>query len=176
MDNMNNQPECEIDEHGNKYWYLNEYLHREDGPAIETPYGLKEWWLHGKRHSKDGPAVVYADGRKEWYLEDEEVEPEDVVDYNLAKGIFCYYEEAYEELIFEPDFVIDEDENEWWYLNGEHHREDGPAVERADGDKEWWLNGEEVEPETLVDLWLSRGIFCYYDEKADELIFGGNNE
>ena len=27
-----------------------------------------------------------------------------------------------------------------WYLNGELHREDGPAVEWADGDKQWYLN------------------------------------
>ena len=30
---------------------------------------------------------------------------------------------------------------EWW-LNGNLHREDGPAVEYADGYKEWRLNGE----------------------------------
>ena len=29
-----------------------------------------------------------------------------------------------------------------WYLNGKVHREDGPAVERTDGYKEWQLNGE----------------------------------
>jgi hypothetical protein len=29
----------------------------------------------------------------------------------------------------------------WWRLNGELHREDGPAVEWADGDKMWCLNG-----------------------------------
>ena len=29
-----------------------------------------------------------------------------------------------------------------WYQNGERHREDGPAVEYADGDKEWYQNGE----------------------------------
>jgi len=28
------------------------------------------------------------------------VEPEDVVDYNLAKGIFCSYNEETKELIF----------------------------------------------------------------------------
>lgn len=36
-----------------------------------------------------------------------------------------------------------------WYLNGKLHREDGPAIERLDGSKEWYLNGkrhrEEVE-------------------------------
>ena len=30
-----------------------------------------------------------------------------------------------------------------WYLNGELHRTDGPAVEYADGDKYWYLNGKE---------------------------------
>ena len=28
-----------------------------------------------------------------------------------------------------------------WYLNGNIHREDGPAVERVDGSKAWYLNG-----------------------------------
>ena len=31
-----------------------------------------------------------------------------------------------------------------WFLNGEPHREDGPAVERFDGIKYWYLHGEEV--------------------------------
>ena len=29
-----------------------------------------------------------------------------------------------------------------WYLNGKHHREDGPAVKYSDGSKYWWLNGQ----------------------------------
>jgi len=28
-----------------------------------------------------------------------------------------------------------------WYLNGKIHREDGPAIERANGNKIWYLNG-----------------------------------
>ena len=32
--------------------------------------------------------------------------------------------------------------NKWWYLNGKLHREDGPAVEDADGNKVWYLNGD----------------------------------
>ena len=30
---------------------------------------------------------------------------------------------------------------EWW-LNGELHREDGPAVECSDGTKSWYLHGK----------------------------------
>lgn len=29
-----------------------------------------------------------------------------------------------------------------WYVNGLPHREDGPAYEGADGSKEWWLHGK----------------------------------
>jgi len=29
-----------------------------------------------------------------------------------------------------------------WYLNGKLHREDGPALEMADGGRSWWINGE----------------------------------
>ena len=28
-----------------------------------------------------------------------------------------------------------------WWVNGNLHREDGPAIEYADGSKEWYLNG-----------------------------------
>ena len=31
-------------------------------------------------------------------------------------------------------------DKEWW-VNGRVHRIDGPAVEYANGDQEWWLNG-----------------------------------
>ena len=29
-----------------------------------------------------------------------------------------------------------------WLINDELHREDGPAVEFQDGDKQWWLNNK----------------------------------
>lgn len=32
---------------GSKFWWLNEELHREDGPAIEWSDGRKEWHLNG---------------------------------------------------------------------------------------------------------------------------------
>ena len=33
------------------------------------------------------------------------------------------------------------DDRTEWYLNGELHRENGPAIEYADGTKVWHLNG-----------------------------------
>ena len=34
--------------------------------------------------------------------------------------------------------------SKFWFLNGELHREDGPACEWADGSKAWFLNGKEL--------------------------------
>ena len=32
--------------------------------------------------------------------------------------------------------------NKYWYLNGRFHREYGPAIEYSDGAKKWYLNGK----------------------------------
>jgi len=53
---------------GDKVWYLNGKIHREDGPAIEYANGYKVWYLKGKRHREDGPATEHANGYKAWYL------------------------------------------------------------------------------------------------------------
>ena len=38
----------------------------------------------------------------------------------------------------------------YWYLNGKCHREDGPAVEYPDGRKFWYLNGKEYTEEEFL--------------------------
>ena len=63
-----------------------------------------------------------------------------------------------------------------WWLNNKLHREDGPAVEHFDGVKYWHLNGNNIHPEVLVDLWLEREVFCWYDETTETLNFAENNE
>ena len=40
LDEMN-KPECKTYENGDKEWYLNGKLHREDGPAVEDANGYK---------------------------------------------------------------------------------------------------------------------------------------
>ena len=37
--------------------------------------------------------------------------------------------------------------SKFWSLNGKLHREDGPAVEYADGGKSWYLNDKRVTEE-----------------------------
>ena len=38
--------------------------------------------------------------------------------------------------------VEDADGGKMWYINDKRHREDGPAVEYANGDKSWFINGK----------------------------------
>ena len=56
---------------GTKYWYLNDLLHREDGPAVEYASGRKAWYLNGELTREDGPAVECSDGYREWWLNGE---------------------------------------------------------------------------------------------------------
>ena len=59
----------EITDNGTKRWYLKGKLHREDGPAYESPNGSKFWFLNDKPHREDGPAYEYANGTKVWFLD-----------------------------------------------------------------------------------------------------------
>ena len=54
---------------GTKVWYLNDQLHREDGPAVEYPDGSELWWFNDKFHRKDGHAIERTDGSKEYWYE-----------------------------------------------------------------------------------------------------------
>ena len=43
----------------------------------------------------------------------------------------------------QPKITIDKNGTKEWRLkNGQYHREDGPAIEYANGDKRWYLNGQ----------------------------------
>ena len=60
--------EVKIHKNGDKCWYFNGKLHREDGPAVEYTNNDKEWWFNNKLHRKSGPAIERGDGSKEWYF------------------------------------------------------------------------------------------------------------
>jgi len=76
---MKNKSKLIIDEYGNKYWYLNEKLHKKDGPAVEHIYGYKAWYFNGKLHRTDGPAIEEGE-YKVWFLNNRKVQREDVID------------------------------------------------------------------------------------------------
>ena len=45
---------------------------------------------------------------------------------------------------------VDKDKTEW-YLNGQLHREDGPAIEYSNGHKAWYLNGQQVTEQEFLN-------------------------
>jgi hypothetical protein len=108
--------------------------------------GAKVWYLNGKRHREDGPACEHSNGHKTWWLNGK---------LHREDGPACEYASG----------------RKLWYLNGKLHREDGPACEYVNGDKGWYLNNKEVNPETIVDLWLAKNIYCFYNAETDSLEF-----
>jgi hypothetical protein len=42
--------------------------------------------------------------------------------------------------------------DKYWYLNGSLHREDGPAVEKTSGHKAWFINGKEISEQKFLEL------------------------
>jgi hypothetical protein len=53
---------------------------------------------------------------------------------------------------------------EWW-LNGDRHREDGPAVEMSNGHREWWLNGERHRIDGLTIEYSNGDRYWYINGK-----------
>ena len=51
---------------GDRYWFRKGLLHRKDGPACDTRF-RKEWHINGLLHRKDGPALIYTNGMSHWY-------------------------------------------------------------------------------------------------------------
>ena len=93
-----------------------------DQPTEITAEGTRIWRnAAGKIHRDDGPAIERPNGDKLWYrnglLHREDGGP--AIDH--ASG------------------------GKGWYRNGRLHRKGGPAVERADGTVEYWLNGVHCE-------------------------------
>jgi hypothetical protein len=52
-----------------RVYYLNNKLHREDGPAIEYANGNKSYYLNDLLHREDGPAIDDLVGFKSYCLE-----------------------------------------------------------------------------------------------------------
>jgi hypothetical protein len=79
-----------IDEYGDKRWYFNGKLHREDGPAIEYANGTREWYINDKLHREDGPAIEFANGTRAWYIKGK-LHREDGPAVEYADGEKCWF-------------------------------------------------------------------------------------
>ena len=104
-------------------WYINGKLHRDDGPAVENGWGTKEWYSHGKLHRDDGPAIESWIGGREWFINGKRHrEDGPAIDLPNKNGI----------------------SDQHWFINGKEHRIDGPAIIRNNETKEWRLDGNKV--------------------------------
>ena len=61
---------------GDREWYKEGNLHREDCPAVECSDGTKLWYKEGKWHRLDGPAIEYSHGEKEYWINGETLQTE----------------------------------------------------------------------------------------------------
>jgi hypothetical protein len=68
----------------------------------------------------------------------ERIEYEDYVVYGYYKGYFTWHRE-------DGPAVERSNGTKIWYLHGKLHRENGPAIEYANGDKAWYLEGKEIK-------------------------------
>ena len=107
------------------------------------PNGSKFWWLNEELHREDGPAIEWLDGTKEWYLNGVELSEQD---FNTRMNTKELTINPIVELL-EYTVKVYPNGSKFWYLNGVSHREDGPAVERYDGTKYWYLNGVKLSEE-----------------------------
>jgi len=160
---------------GTKFWWVNGRPHRLDGPAVIWPDGHKEWWVEGKLHRLDGPAIIWEDGSKEWWVNNECIGKSEEgftqKDFNQWKkehgfikaaslkfsvkekplfhdveiddeGNISYYNEKGQLHRLDGPAIKKANGTNEWYVNGKKHREDGPAVEYLNGGKEWWVNNK----------------------------------
>ena len=144
---------------GKREWYLNEMLHRADGPAVEwiphityvclyekycIPRWLenshKEWWLFGKRHRTDGPAIVRQNGSQEWYINSTPGRVDGPARVHPDGTLEWYWCGAKHRA--DGPAVIQPTGQTEWYFNGFRHRENGPAIVCPDGDQVWYYRGE----------------------------------
>ena len=56
--------------------------------------------------------------------------------------------------------------NKYWFLNGQHHREEGPAIEWADGTKYWYLNGQRHREEGPAIEWADGDKAWYLNNES----------
>lgn len=65
---MKSEIKIQKEKYGTIYW-LDDQIHRDDGPAIEYKSGYKVWSEYGKIHRLNGPARIWSNGRQEWWYQ-----------------------------------------------------------------------------------------------------------
>ena len=56
-----------ITKSGVRYWFKQNEISRDNGPAIVDLPDYRAWWLNGKPHRVGGPVYIWGDGLREWF-------------------------------------------------------------------------------------------------------------
>jgi len=163
-------------------YYLNGKLHREDGPAIILTDGTVFYYINDKEITKEVNIWIKENNIPDYRLWNE-------ADKKLFRKTFCYnvtkLERSVEQKSTEEkmktlklDNFYDLPENYTgivkyhggsieieYYLNGEFHREDGPAIIWYDGSIYYYVNGVRHREDGPAVIWDDGSKYWYINSK-----------
>jgi hypothetical protein len=70
---------------GSKIYLQNGILHRLNGPAVIRADGYEAYYIYGRLHREDGPAITWANGQKAYYLYDKKITKWELILHNKEK-------------------------------------------------------------------------------------------
>ena len=165
---------------GSIFYFLNGKFHREDGPAITHPFGSVDYYLNDKNITEKVNRWIKNNNIPDYKFWNES-------DKRLFRETFCYnvtkLERSVEQKSTEEkmktikvDNFYDLPENYTgivkyhggsieYYLNGEFHREDGPAIIWDDGTIQYYLNGKCHREDGPAAIQPDGSIFYYLNDK-----------
>ena len=122
-----------------QFWHKDDRLHRADGPAVEWNDGVKSWYYKG---------VFVGQGDKPDPTLWARLTSVEINGGPLLNG--CVVDLKGGKHWFKDDKLHREDGpaverangTKWWFFEGERHREDGPAIETSDGTQIWCYKGQ----------------------------------
>lgn len=116
----------------------NDQLDRPDGPAVikyEPGKYFEMWYQKGVHHRKGKPAVVGSDGSEIWY-------DQGLISRTDGGPAVTMY------LTIDGEQVCEKQ----WRVCGNAHRIDGAAIERSNGEEEYWVAGRQVNELQLMAI------------------------
>ena len=118
--------------------------------------GTKKWRNEiGQLHREDGPAAIFTDGSKAYYLKGKPIQENEF--YKIPR-----IDEDGNKRWFNKDGKLHRDNDlpavkmtnkyKAWYINGERHRRNGPAIIYPNGTYKWYVNGKEYGEREFILL------------------------
>ncbi len=96
-------------------------------------------------HKDEGPAVIDSDGNKFWYRHGERHRDGDLPAVEMKNG------------------------DKAWCKDGKYHRDGKPAIEFANGEAEWWLEGIKLN-QNEVTAYQQKLLTEEWRKAADEIV------